>query len=132
MAAGQWGLSWGKGMGKPAQTHLGRVDQPLAPLFNLDMPEGLLCRPLWAQTPWSGVMGLGGRGGRRRMANGEPLLKRNLSPGVLFSTFPGVRPGSTRSWKEAGLRLVSDLHITLWEHVWGGWGGWHCMAVTGL
>lgn len=48
MAAGQWGLSWGNGMGKPAQTHLGGVDQPLAPLFNLDMPEGsyvLLCGP---------------------------------------------------------------------------------------
>lgn len=47
-----------------------------------------------------------GRKRRRRMADGEPQLKRNWSPGVLSSTFPGMRTGSTQSWKEAGLRLV--------------------------
>lgn len=47
-------------------------------------------------------MGLGGRGGRRRLADGEPELRKNLNPGVFFS----MRTGSTQSWKEAGIRLV--------------------------
>lgn len=53
------------------------------------------------------------------MADGEPQLKRNLNPGVLFS----MRTRNTQSWKEAGIRLVRATPMSLWGHLWGGWGG---------
>lgn len=66
------------------------------------------------------------------MADGEPQLKRNLNPGVLFS----LRTGSTQSWKEAGIRLV---RATSTSHCGSpvGWLGWVALhgcdwSVTGL
>lgn len=43
------------------------------------------------------------------MAAQEPQLTRNLSPGLLFTTFPSTRTGSTWSWEKAGLKLARAL-----------------------